>query len=289
VVDSFDPHEPWDPPEPDRKLYLGDGDSNDDDPDVIHSLYGPWDGRLTRRQLKRLQANYAGEVTMVDRWFGHFMDALRSSGRLETTVVAVMSDHGHNLGYEPGDKGLVSKQGHPMTHAVADLVLMVRDPTGRAAGTACDGLIYRHDVVVTLLALAGVRLSGVRDAIDFWPAVLGEGSGRSHVTIGWGPLVTVITDEWWFNASIRGDGRLLYCVWEDSELVENLAELHPGICEQLAELAVQDAGGAIPREFAAYYDQPGCTPFEDVSLRWRRVHGQARAAYDSFARRRSLS
>ena len=39
-------------------------------------------------ELERLQANYAGEVTMCDRWFGHFMEALKLSGRLDDTVVA---------------------------------------------------------------------------------------------------------------------------------------------------------------------------------------------------------
>ena len=90
---------------------------------------------MTPREIKRLQANYAGEVTLVDRWFGYFMEALRISGRLEDTVVAVISDHGHNLGYDPGDKGLISKQGHPMTRSVADLVLMLRHPSGEFAGT----------------------------------------------------------------------------------------------------------------------------------------------------------
>ncbi|MBC7237265.1 MAG: sulfatase, partial [Chloroflexi bacterium] len=136
VVDSFDPHEPWDPPLYYRRLYDEDGEVAD----LIQSLYGPWQGRLNERELKRLQANYAGEVTMVDRWFGHLMETLANTGRLEDTVVAVISDHGHNIGHEPGDKGLVSKQGHPMTHAVADLVFMVRHPKGEAAGHRFNGL-----------------------------------------------------------------------------------------------------------------------------------------------------
>ena len=32
---------------------------------------------------------------------------------------------------------------------------------------------------------------------------------------------------------------------------------------------VEDAGGAIPEEFANYHDKPGCTPFEDRS----KAHG----------------
>ncbi|MBC8444981.1 MAG: sulfatase-like hydrolase/transferase, partial [Chloroflexi bacterium] len=266
VVDSFDPHEPWDPPAYYRRMY----DEDESAVDVIQSLYGPWQGRLAPRELKRLQANYAGEVTMFDRWFGHFLETLRTSGRLDRSVVAVISDHGHNVGHEPGDKGLVSKQGHPMTHAVADLVLMIRHPSGQGAGQTYDGLLYNLDLTSTVLSLAGVEPWKPLDGIDVWPKVLsGDASAREYVTIGWGPLMTVITDEWWYNANIWGEGELLYAVRDDPDLEHSLAQDKPGLCRDLLALAVQDAGGTIPAEFAGYHDKPGCTPFEDRS----RAHG----------------
>ena len=264
VVDSFDPHEPWDPPLYYRRLY----DPDDDAIDVIQSLYGPWEGRMEQRELKRLQANYAGEVTMVDRWFGSFMESLRLTGRLEDSVVAIISDHGHNLGLDPGDRGLVSKQGHPMTHAVADLVMMVRHPEGQAAGTKYDGLVYNHDLTATLYSLIGVKPQQPLDGFDFWPRVLASGqTARDHVSVAWGPLITVITDDWWYNASIWGEGQLLYSVRDDPDLENSLAEENPGVCRDLLGLAVEDAGGSIPEAFAGYHNKPGCTPFEDRSDR----------------------
>ena len=257
VVDSFDPHEPWDPPAYYRRLY----DSDDDVVDVIHSPYDRWEGRLTPRQVRRVQANYAGEVTMVDRWLGYFIETLRSTGWLEDTVVAVISDHGHNLGIDPGDKGLISKQGHPMTHAVADLVMMVRHPKGVGAGTKCDVLCYNHDLTSTLMAMIGVEPEQEMDGIDLWPMMLSTAEGRDHVTVAWGPLITVITDEWWYNADVWGKAPLLYAVREDPDLEHNLAGQYPDICEQLRLLAVGDADGEIPDAFAQYRDKPGCTPF----------------------------
>lgn len=229
---------------------------------MIQSLYGPWEGQLTPRQVKRVQANYAGEVTMVDRWFGQFVETLRLTGRLEDSIVAVISDHGHNLGRDPGDKGLISKQGHPMTHAVADLVLMVRHPRGVGAGTYCDQLLYNHDLTATLLTLAEEAMPQPIHGLNFWPAI-GPGAPalRDHVTVGWGPLVTVVTDEWWFNASIWGVGKLLYRVQDDPHLERNVAAEHPEICEELLRRAVEDAGGSIPEAFKGYHDKPGCTPY----------------------------
>jgi len=268
VVDSFDPHEPWDPPLNYRRMY----DPDDDCVDVIQSLYGPWQGKMTPREVRRIQANYAGEVTMVDRWFGEFMETLRLSGRLDDTVVAVISDHGHNLGLDPGDKGLISKQGHPMTHAVADRVLMVRHPKGEHAGAACDQLVYNLDLTPTILGIAGEALPGAIDGIDVWGQVpAGSAPARDHVTIGWGPLVTVITDDWWLNASIWGEAPLLYAVKDDPALERNLAPDRPDLCADLLRLAVEDAGGSIPQAFSGYHDKPGCTPFEVRYAAIRRV------------------
>ena len=258
-VDSFDPHEPWDPPLYYRRMY----DETEDVKDLIQSLYGPWEGVLTEAEVKRLQANYAGEVTMVDRWFGHFIETLRGTGQLEKSVVAVISDHGHNIGHDPADNGLISKQGHPMTHAVADLVMMMRHPEGQGAGTMYDGLVYNHDLTATLYALCGVEPWEPIDGLDFWAQALNGKGAREYVTVGWGPLVTVITDEWWYNASIWGEGELLYRVKDDPYLEHSLASDKPKVCQELRQLAIDDAGGQIPEEFQAYHDRPGCTPYED--------------------------
>jgi arylsulfatase A-like enzyme len=262
VVDSFDPHEPWDPPRRYRQMY----DADDGVADLIQSLYAPWNGAISERELKRLQGNYAGEVSLVDRWFGTFMDTLHDVGRDTDTLVAVISDHGHAIGYGPSDKGLVSKQGHPLTKSVAELVLMLRHPSGEAAGSTYDGLVYNVDLTVTLLNLAGIDVTSGMDGRDFWAARRSGPRIRDYVTIGWGPLMTVVTDEWWFNATIWGEAPLLYRLNDDPSHEHNLARERPDTCRELLELAVRDAGGSIPTEFSSYHGQPGCTPFEAEPL-----------------------
>jgi arylsulfatase A-like enzyme len=259
VVDSFDPHEPWDPPEHYRRLY----DPDDDVENIIQSLYGPMRGRLTPRQVKRLQANYAGEVTLVDRWFGYFMETLRTTGRLEDTVVGLVSDHGHNLGVEPCDKGLISKQGHPMTHAVADLVMMLRHPAGEAAGSACHALCYNFDLVSTMLSLAGIEPLPEMEGLDLWPAARQGGKGREYVSIGWNATITVIDDQWWYNDSVWGEAPLLHRVQEDPDLQTNVAPEHPDVIEDMRERVLADAGGEIPELLQDFKVELGCTPYVD--------------------------
>ena len=254
AVDSFDPHEPWDPPAYYRKMY----DADNDVADLIQSPYFDWDKCINERELKRLQANYAGEVSLCDRWFGHFMETLKVSGRWEDSIVAVISDHGHNLGYDPGDKGLVSKQGYPLTRGVADLVLMVRHPSGQGSGTVCDKLVQNFDLTATLLGLVGVESSESLEGINFWPAVSDESiSIRDHTTTAWGSVVTVINDMWWFNATLWGEQPLLFSLKDYPTLTVNLAEEHPDICKQMLDLAHEDAKGDIPEYLKGYLDRPG--------------------------------
>ena len=251
VLDSFDPHEPWDPPAYYRRRY----DPDDEVTDVIWSTYGPAD-YFTPRELKRMQANYAGECTLTDRWLGHFLDALRASGRRDDTLVAVISDHGHNL----GDANLTGKQGYPLTRAVADLIMMIRPPDGEAVGTTCDALCYNFDLTVTLMKMLGQEIPAQMEGIDLWPVVRGEQPGRDHVTVAWGPEVTCIDDRWWCNDVFWGSEPLLYDLQRDPQLKTNLAADHPEVVRKAVEMFAQDARGGFPDWLRTWQRSPGCTP-----------------------------
>ncbi len=241
MIDSFDPHEAWDPPKYYRRLY----DRNEDTADLIMSPYNQWEGLGNEKELKRLQANYAGTVTMLDRWFGHFIDDLKLNGRIDNTVVALISDHGHSLALTPGDRNYMGKQGHPISRSIADLVMMVRHPEGQGAGQVRDTLLYNLDLTATLMGLLGIEPKQKKDGIDFWPAVKEpERSFHDHITIGWSTNVSVINDKWWYNASIFGEEPKLYDLENDFELITNLAKDEPGICEEMRCKAVSDAGGS---------------------------------------------
>jgi len=251
VLDSFDPHEPWDPPAHYRRLY----DPDDEVADVIWLTYGSAQG-YSPRELQRARGNYAGECTMVDRWLGHFMEALRASGRLSETVVAVVSDHGHNL----GDGGLTGKQGHPLTRAVADLIMLIRHPRCKLAGSRCDALCYNFDLTTTLLRLLGERVPKQMSGIDLWQVAQGRRPARDHVTVAWGPDVTYIDDRWWCNATFWGANALLYDHKRDPGLSRNLAGEHPEVVARAVKTFQEDAGGELPEWLREAMRTPGCTP-----------------------------
>ena len=61
-LDTFDPHEPWDPPH----YYVEQFDRGYSGDEVIYPRYEFWREFLSESELKHCRALYAGEVTMVN-------------------------------------------------------------------------------------------------------------------------------------------------------------------------------------------------------------------------------
>ncbi len=76
-VDEFDPHEPFDTPEP----YASQYDPSWEGPHLIHPPYmvGAVDrGVMDERQARQVRACYGAKLTMIDHWFGRLLDAARA-------------------------------------------------------------------------------------------------------------------------------------------------------------------------------------------------------------------
>ncbi|MCW4020840.1 MAG: sulfatase, partial [Candidatus Bathyarchaeota archaeon] len=72
MVDTWDPHEPFDPPPHYLELYT---DLDEDVENILYPQYGRWN-YMTNSELQRVRALYAGEVTMVDTWMGMLLDTV---------------------------------------------------------------------------------------------------------------------------------------------------------------------------------------------------------------------
>jgi len=258
VADSFDPHEPWDPPQHYRKMY--DPSGQDDVTDVIWTPYGT-EGyeKQSPEELRRMQANYSGEVTMVDRWVGHLLEAARDAGVLDNTLVIVTADHGHYLGYEKR----TGKMGHPLLPGVAHIPLLIRDPSARSAGQTNDAFTCHTDIAATILDAAGVSPRQELHGQSLMPTFGGAaGPDRDHTLTAWGPFITIRTDRWWYNASLWGHDPLLYDLHEDPECERSVADENPAVVQEMHELGKKDCGGKYPSYLRDKVDAalPGCTP-----------------------------
>jgi len=251
-VESFDPHEPWFVPEHYRRMY--------DQTDATEMVISPYSTGIAAPLVGRAQANYSGLVTMCDRWFGHLYETLRVLGMLDNTVLMVTTDHGHSL----GDGDYVGKRGYPSGPEVVDVPLMIRHPNGAGAGQKSDLLVQHTDMAAQVLAFAGVKPpDGLHGRAFFDAAVAGKSNHRDHVTVAWGPDVTVIDERWWLNCKLDGAGVLLYDLTATHPFKTNVADANRDVVKRLFDAAVEDADGPIPEIVLAQAqkqeDAPGCS------------------------------
>lgn len=153
-VDSFDVHEPFHIPEPYRSRYT------DDD----YRRYSPWPhyGRTDRgpaalapEEIAWVRAQFAGKLTMTDRWLGEIFARLDRHNLWERTCVIVTTDHGHFL----GEHGWMGKPDAPLYHTLCHIPLLVWHPEAAGAGGhRIAATTQTVDLYATILDLLGVPL-----------------------------------------------------------------------------------------------------------------------------------
>jgi len=204
-VDTFDPHEPWDPP----RHYVDMYNPGYEGEEVIYPVYGPCDF-LTEKELKHCRALYAAETTMVDRWIGMLLEKIEDLGLLENTAVIFTSDHG----FYHGEHGLIGKsiikvqaRGHiALYEEVARIPLMIRLPDTKG-GERCAALVQSPDLMPTILELAEAKIPENVEGKSLVPLLRGEDVGWRDFAVTSLPFInppvagqriTVTTDEWAF-------------------------------------------------------------------------------------------
>lgn len=189
-VDCFDVHEPFHCPEPYASMYT---DEDPRDPDLSVWPYYGTDAsepdQFTDRQLEFVRAQYAGKITMVDRWLGEVFDELDEQNAWSDTVVVVSADHGHYL----GEHGLIGKPLAPVYNELARLPLMIWHPDGTRAGEHTTALTASVDLYATLLEGLEIEADGNHHSRSLMGLVRGEtDTHRDWTLFGyWGAGVNV--------------------------------------------------------------------------------------------------
>jgi len=240
VADCYDPHEPWDPPEEYVSLY----DEGYRGKEPLDDNYGK-DDYLTDRQLLRMRALYAGEVTMMDRWLGKFIERAHELGVMERTLLVVVSDHGHLL----GEHGYTGKPPYALYSELTDTVLMVRHPEGKGAGKSSDFYASTHDVAPTILGFLGVEQPEPMDGQDLAPILQGKDPQRprDHITQGYYRYLCCRDEHRVMFCRTDGADANLFDAINDVGQTRDLAEAEPETVRMMfEEYAQKDAAGRLP-------------------------------------------
>jgi arylsulfatase A-like enzyme len=264
VVDLWDPHEPWNPPDYYTRRYLADYGGEE-----IQPPYAKWrEFGLTQRDLDIAHATYCGEVTMVDSWIGRLLEKIEIIGLKEETLVVFLSDHGYYFGeHDYLGKSVWVEEARtqtwsPLYGEVTRVPLMVRVP-GVAAGRR-EALTSLPDVTPTLLELAGLDpidgatgssfarlLSGTGAdehrpfVISSWP--LGYQRGRISIAVDSSPRrvaqdlpLTVTTQTHSLLVGGPNDPVELYDLALDPGEQLNIAADETALARQLLEKAIEE-------------------------------------------------
>ena len=240
VVDCFDPHEPWDPPDSYVSLY----DEGYDGPEPTVPEYSDA-GWIDERELERMRALYAAEVTMTDRWFGRFIDTLDSSDFAKETLLVVLSDHGVAL----GEHDATGKPFWALYPELTDIPFMIRHPEGTRGGETSDYYASTHDVAPTILGFLDVEPRSPMDGQDL--SVLfdgGQPAERNHFTLGYDEYVWARDDRYVLLSRNDGAQTRLYDLSTDPDMNTDVADANPDVARRMFDnYVIGDAGGPLPR------------------------------------------
>jgi arylsulfatase A-like enzyme len=240
-VEAFDPHEPWDPPQEFIEKYLKEP--------TRHSWPEPPYGNVAvpEEGVKRLRANYAGEASNVDYWFGKILDTIGELGLFENSVVLFLSDHGALL----NEQGQWVKGPERLRTQVTHIPVLLRVPGNQHAGKRMSGFAQIPDVLPTLLGLLNLKPPARVTGEALWPYVTGARTNqRDHVVSAYGYIASVRTPEWnysavWNKEKYKGDYQpQLYNRKKDPQELRDVASQHPAVVKELhAKLARYIASG----------------------------------------------
>ena len=272
-VDTWDPHEPFDPPPHYLSLYDKPGY---DGQHIIFPQYGHVD-YMTPEELDHVRALYAGEVTMCDTWVGQLIDHAEHLGLLDNTLIIYMTDHGHLF----GDHGLEGKPGGQLGslyEPTARIPLIIRHPDGLGAGERIQPLVQPPDILPTILEFLDVPIPDTVQAQSIWPVIRGEAERlRDYAFCGRYPLgtmysytaatfdgwagpdrvaspLTVVNEEWAYICAPESWPSHLYRLTEDLDQLHDVAGQYPEIAERMraALLDFMREMGAPPERMAKF-------------------------------------
>jgi len=194
-IHFYDPHTPYDPPEPYKTRY-----SN-----------RPW-------------GLYDGEIAYVDFLIGKVLNNLRKKEILEKTIIIIVGDHGESLG-----EHRENRHGFFIYDATISVPLIIHFPSSKLEGKQVTAQVETIDIMPTLLQILGLPVPYEVQGKGLIPLIMGKNSREKHLAYsetyypryryGWSELKSLRSTQYKY---IQAPRRELYDLTKDPDEQHNM-------------------------------------------------------------------
>lgn len=213
----YDPHAPYDPPEPYKHMYAKD--------------------------------LYSGEIAYMDEQVGRLLNWIEQAGLTSRTLITVIGDHGESLG-EHGEM----THGVFLYDSTTHVPLIMAGPDV-PAGKVISDQVRSIDVMPTVIEFLNLSPGAEMQGVSLWPLIREGRRVRSNYAyletiyprtyMGWSELRAMRTDSWKLIVAPRPE---LYNLERDPQETNNLVARYPGDASQLQKKIWEVAGEQNRRE-----------------------------------------
>lgn len=232
-IESFSPHEYWDPPENFYRQYMK---SDYKGPRLVSPPEFTKD--MTAVEVEHVRALYGGLVSFVDDRIGRFLRKVESLGLMKNTIIVFAGDHGTMM----GERGQLHKGATRIRTQVTHVPLIIYHPRGQWNGRRIPGFVQLTDLAPTVLELLGVTAPRRVTGESLVPLIgATRDSGRQRIVTGWGEYGAVRTHEWVYIGrwSPGAPFAELYNVQKDPLELEDVAAQYPTVAGEYRKLLKQ--------------------------------------------------
>ena len=244
-ISTAEPHDPYVPPKRFFDMYNLSAlqlsptlhDEHQGKPEVTKRMAAVWK-HLTEEQWRMITGCYFATITFLDYELGRVIDALKSSGIYDETILLFTADHGDML----GGHGLFAKGITPYEE-VYNVPLVLRGPGITASGSNSTHIVSHVDIAPTILELCSAPalpncqgrsyraiLAGKAEATD-WQDAYAEFYGQRFVY-----TQRIVWHENWKYVFSPGGTDELYDLADDPHETKNLA-CDPAYHDRLIDMA----------------------------------------------------
>jgi len=225
-IHFYDPHTPYDPPEPFKSQYES-------------QPFGSYDG----------------EIAYVDSLIGKVLDSLREKKLLDKTIIVIVGDHGESLGEHHE-----SAHGFFIYDATVSVPMIIRLPSASLKGKTIASQVQNVDLFPTLCEILDLPISEKVQGESLLPLIIGRKMKKERRAYsetyypryhyGWSDLKSLRTSKYKFIMAPRPE---LYDLDLDPHELENIYEQNLPLAreftrdlkaleEKMAQEGIEDKG-----------------------------------------------